>query len=384
MVIKADKAKLKDILSLCKQALPKASVQEERSHVLLKFESGRLTVSATNGDTKIALSMDATGDTNGEFTIDPKIVERLGAKIDAEEITLELDSEKGLKMSTGPRSFAALKTFPTDRVLKVAWSDDTGRESVEINNPLFTAALCFCGHYLAAITEDAKTYDYIIIHKGVARAANGSNKLGFLASTELEKVENWNLRKSAVPAVLSFSRWCGESPITLYKTDKELGVESQDKSARLSCLRSTHLPADVKATDYLSSEKPFLKINQKNILKALDRLAVSAGSTVDLGVELTPIWDGEASRLDITSLVVQSKSIEAVPCVGQGEGTKDIRVAQQRILKTIFTSLGGDDGARLHFDSNPKFFKGYSVGKINDKKYFMCGIGAYSKVVKNG
>ena len=184
MRLKVQKEKLKDAISIAKRALSKVVLQEERAHLLFTTSSTTLTISSTNNDLR-ATSTIALLEHEGEdtsFTADPKALEKLLVKIDHEDIALELGlSDLVLKIYTSEdaESFTSLQSFPPDKMLRFGNSDPIA--CYPIDREFLAYTLKWSINYLAAMTEESKKYDFLVLNENMAYSANGMNKMGYLA-----------------------------------------------------------------------------------------------------------------------------------------------------------------------------------------------------------
>lgn len=377
---------LKDALTLTKKALPKLVLQQERGHLLFKVTGQRLRVSATNNDAKafydIAL-LEPTEDIS--FTADPKVLEKVLAKIRVPSISLEYAPEEYLlKVYTTEtkKSFTSLQSFPPEKMLTFT-EDSIGTESDlhTIGKEDLLGALMFSLRYLAPLKEDKKQYDFVIINKGIVYAANGLNKMGFFVSPVFGKFLNVKIRKIMVPSLAKVLKETEGTLVEIYSTENELGIKDPSGVWSFSALKS-NVESPKIVTDFIKTEDPFTKVNRNKLAAVLER--VVASNTSNNGSALDICLSGKEGASTLTfSLISDLKSVEELSC----ERVKDpieedvSHVIEYGLFKAILDSVEGDD-IKLYVNTEGKFFRIMSVVERNGAKCLMAGIGSYSKVVR--
>lgn len=386
MEIKVAKTPLKSAITAAKKALSKVVIQEERGHLLCVVKDSEMSIFSTNNDLKAYCRISATniGNEDFSFTIDPKLAEKLLTKIDLEEVKITLNpSDLVLTVFTteNEKSFSSLQSFPADKMLKFDPSE-SDRKSYTVNKEVLTFALNYIGSFLAAIKDDQKQFDFVVLHKGIGYAANGTNKMGFIVFKALAAIENFKIRKVVLPLMLSFLEVIKTEEVCLTETDKDIGIESSDGMMYFSCLKSNIDTPNI-PKEHIKSEGAYTTINKNGLIKVVDRLMVSNTSISNYGIELQLTGSGENSILNI-NLLSTLKITESFPCVRVNDenGQDTTHVVDYKIFKSILTAFDTDKEVRLHINDEAKFYKVYSSGEIAGEKYVLVGIGSYAKIVK--
>lgn len=386
MEIKVQKATFKKAVSSARRALSKVVIQEERSHLLCRVSGLEMTIQATNNDLKAFCRIPLTenkGNENFSFTVDPKVIEKLFAKIDTSEVRIQYDPKDAVvKVYTtdSGKSFTSLQGFNPDKMLTFEGVINPAARKHTINKAVFVFTLNYAENFLSGEKEDQKQYDFITINNGVVFSANGMNKMGFIVFKVFEPVTNYRIRKLVAPMLLSFTESLEGSEIVLFETDKDYGVSNTDGSMYYSFLKSNIEPVPV-PKEHIKSEGPYVTVEKNQILKVTDRLMASTTTSMGAGVELVLSDKGDTARIDI-SLVSDLKSTESVPCVRcNDESDQDVsHVLDYRLLKSILNSFSSDKPVRLHINDDKIFFKIYNSGEVEGNKYVLAGIGSYAKI----
>ena len=177
MEIRAQKNVLKNAVSAAKKALSKVVIQEERGHLLCDVVDDTLSFRSTNNDLKArcVIPVENISKENFSFTIDPKIFEKLISKIDIDSIHMSFDPKEFiLKVYTtdSEKSFSSLQSFPPDKMLTFDYTTKTNKTVYPVNKGVLLFALNYASKFLAALKDDQKQFDYVIINKGkIGRAS---------------------------------------------------------------------------------------------------------------------------------------------------------------------------------------------------------------------
>jgi hypothetical protein len=345
-----------------------------------------MTIMATNNDLKALCRIPLTenkGNESFSFTVDPRIIEKLFAKIDTSDVRMQYDPKDFiLKVYTtdSNRSFTSLQSFNPDKMLTFEEAINSAARKYTVNKAVFTFTLNYAENFLSAEKDDQKQYDFITINGGIIFAANGMNKMGFMVFKNFEPVSNYRVRKLVSPMLLSFTENMEGTEVILFETDKDYGVSTLDGSMYYSSLKSNVEPVPV-PKEHIKSEGPYITVDKNQILKVTDRLMASTNSTIGAGVEMILSGTGSNAVVDI-SLVSDLKSIESIPCVRcNDESDRDVsHVVDYRLLKSVLNSFDTDKSVRLHINDDKIFFKIYNSGEIEGNKYILAGIGSYAKV----
>jgi hypothetical protein len=386
MEIKVQKAELKNAVSACKKALSKVVIQEERAHLLFTVKDSSMLVQATNNDLKAmcTLPVENVSQEDFAFTADPKILEKLLTKIDVDTIRIEFNKEEYiLKVYTteSEKSFSSLQSFPPDKMLTFDTTPDPSKIVYPVNKEVLEFALSYAGSFLAALKEDQKQFDFVVLDKGIAYAANGSNKMGFIVFKAFEKMSNFKIRKAILPIFKFFANSLPGDEVNIIETSRNIGVESVDGSMHYSCLKSNTDPINI-PKEHIKSEGPYVKIEKNRLLKILDRLMVNSTASSG-GVEIIVSGQGESACLEI-NLISSTKTTESFPCHRMNDDDSDpiSHVVDYRIFKSILSSFSTDKEVRLHINDSNRFYKIYNSGEISGNKYILAGIGSYAKIIK--
>jgi hypothetical protein len=341
---------------------------------------------ATNNDLKALCRVPLTENKGGDsfsFTVDPKIIEKLFAKIDTSDVRMQYDPKDFiLKVYTtdSDRSFTSLQSFNPDKMLTFEEAIDPAARKYTVNKAVFAFTLNYAENFLSAEKDDQKQYDFTTINGGIVFAANGMNKMGFIVFKNFEPVNNYRVRKLVSPMLLSFTENMEGPEIILFETDKDYGISTLDGSMYYSSLKSNVEPVPV-PKEHIKSEGPYVTVDKNQILKVTDRLMASTSSTIGAGVEMMLSGTDSNARIDI-SLVSDLKSIESVPCVRcNDESDQDIsHVVDYKLFKSVLNSFDTDKPIRLHINDEKIFFKIYNSGEVEGNKYILAGIGSYAKI----
>lgn len=280
MQIKVQTSLMKKSVDICKEALSKIIIQEERGHLLFKTVKKILTVSGTNNDNKALciIPLEEELDEDIAFTADPKILEKLLPKVDLKEIIIEYNKENlvtKIYTSPGKESFVSLQSFPVESMLTFGDTLKLEKKIYSINREALLEVLSFLNTYLADIKEDKKEYDFIIFNKGVGFAGNGLNKMGFYAHESLKQFTNFRIRKSTVPTFISILSAIKDEDINLLETDRDIGVITKNNDVFYGCLKSAGEAPKINL-DYLNPYGSYIEINKKELLKKMDRLIITS------------------------------------------------------------------------------------------------------------
>lgn len=383
MEVKISKSALKNAITAVKKALPKVVIQEERGHLLFSVDGDIMTVQATNNDMKACctVAIENVSKENFSFTGDPKILEKLLVKIDIETIRITFDAiEFVVKIYTteSEKSFSSMQSFPPDKMLTFdlsSWKEST-KYPVDKEVLLFT--LNYSKNFLAALKDDQKQFDFIVIDKGYVYAANGTNKMGFLVFKAYGLVESLKIRKNVLPLFTQFIENIKGASVQLFETKNNIGVVTDSGDMVFMFLKS-NVGAPNIPKDHIKSEGPYTLIEKNRLLKVIDRLMASNVSKTNFGVELNLTGSGENAVLQV-SLLSSLKNTESFPCVRKDDGDEDVsHVIDYKIFKSIMASFDTDKEVRLHINDSGKAYKVYSSGEVSGNKYVLVGRGSYAK-----
>lgn len=387
MEIRVNTDSLKNAVSAAKKALSKIVIQEERAHLLCTVKNDTLLIQATNNDLKAACTLPVGNVSKDDFafTVDPRILEKLLGKIDIDMVRIVFDqAEYTLKVYTteSEKSFTTLQSFPPDKMLTFDPAADPSKAWCAVHKETLEFALNYAGSFLAPVKEDHKQFDFVVIDKGIVYAANGSNKMGFIACKAFEKLSNFKIRKAILSTFRAFSNALPGDTVNIIETSRNIGLESVDGMMHFSCLKSNSDPVSI-SKEYMKSEGPYVEIDKSKFLKILDRLVVSNTSMSSGGVELVVSGVGESACIDL-NLVATAKVTENFPCTKVNDDSPDpvSHVVDYKIFRSILNSFSTDKAIRLHINDGSKFYKVYNSGEVFGNKYVLAGIGSYAKVIK--
>ncbi len=386
MLITINKDHLRDAVDFVKGALSKVIIQEERSHLLCRVGSEEIRITATNSDFKASAVIPVGNESKLEFsfTIDPKIVDKLLSKIGYDEIRIDFDQKDwAVKLYTTEKteSFSTLQSFPSERMLTFDDLVQSNRKDYEISKPVFDFALNCLKNFLAPMKEEQKQFDFILLDKGIAYAANGSNKLGFLVLKGFTKFENFRIRKAAVPFFTAAINVVKNENVKVFETDRDIGIESLDGKYFCACLKSNIQTTDV-PKNYLVSKGPYTVIDKKALIKVLDRIAVVGISLSIKSIKMTLSGSGEGAHIDISS-IVNLKSTERLACKRSDDSSEEItHVLDYKMLRTLLTSFDSIEEVKFYINDEGKFYKICCVNKLGAFEYGIVAIGAYSRIIE--
>jgi hypothetical protein len=386
MEILVNKEDFKKAIILSRKALSKVIIQEERGHLLFNVCGNKIHIQGTNNDLKARciIDVDNISGKDFSFTSDPKILEKLVSKMDVDKIRMVFDPEVytiKVYTSDNKRSYTTLQSFSSENMLtfKDPSSEERKTYSVNLNLLLFTVKYAL--NYLAAIKEDQKHFDFLTISKGIAFAANGSNKMGFVVANNYRPIPDIKIRKQVLPVLVNFLMKVKEKEINIVETGKDIGVESIDGNLYFSSLKTTIESPKINK-DYLRSEEPYVEIDKNRLMKIADRVVVNSFSAAMIGLETTLSGSGNNSTLEL-KLVSKNEAVEIVNCSRKGDTDKDItNIIDYKLLRNILGSFKSEDKIRMHICDKTKFWKAYSTGEIDDQKFIVSCIGTYAKVVR--
>ena len=386
MDITVPKSEFKNAIAIARRALSTVVIQEERGHLLFIVRGSRMIIQGTNSDLKSRCYVDIQNNTGEDFsfTADPKILEKLVAKVEVNDINVNFDkSSLVVKVYTtdSKSSFGTLQSFPPDKMLTFEEHLKTDRNEYVVNRECLIYALEYAKNFLADKKEDQKQFDFVVIHSGIVYAANGFNKLGLIVFRTFAQVPGMKIRKLVLPLYINFIKNVEGTEIKLIETDKDIGVENMDGKAYFSFLKST-LEAPNIPKEYLKSEGSYTLIDKDRLLKVSERAIITNSSSASVGVELTLSGAGDKANLEV-KLVSKKVAVETVNCTRVDDPSADTvsHVVDFRMLKAILNSFSTEDNIRLHINDNSRFFKVYSKGKIGDEAYVLASVGAYAKIV---
>ena len=385
MYLKISNDKLKNAITIAKEALSKVIIQEERSHLLFILANNILTITGTNSDLKAKCLVDVVAfDEEFSFTADPKILEKLLSKIDTAEIKIEFDKDNlTIKVFTSEddNSFTSLQSFPVDKMLTFEVPNQEDQTLVVVDKNLLIYVLKWSLNFMSPIKETVKKYDFVIINDNIAYSANGSNKMGYLVSKAFKSFNNVKIRKVVIPYLVNILNSIPDDRVNMIDTQNNLGIESLNGSVYYGFLKSSVETPKIK-TDYVKSEGKHTLIDKSKMIKVLDRLVATLSSTIGAGIQIDLKGSGDDSYVDF-SLVSNLKIRERFKCKRvEEDSSEDVsHVVEYRHFKSILSSIDAKEDVRLYINGNEKFFKVFKVGDFNGEKYIAVGVGSYFKVV---
>lgn len=383
MEIKISKDALKTSVGIARKALSKVVIQEERGHLLFTVEENKMIVTGTNKDLKARclVQIENVDSKNFSFTADPKIIEKLIAKIDHSDIRMDFDDSSHIVRiytTESKKSFGSIQSFPVNKML-------TFKEPAAFNNyvavkkDVLDFSLKYAWNYMAPPKEEKKQYDFLVINNNIAFAGNGSNKMGFIIFKDFAGLKNFRIRKTIIPELKGIIANCKD--IHLIETEKDFGIKCDETGILFTWLKSNVKAAEM-PRQYLNSKRPFTVVRRDLLSKSLERLCST--STSKLGAVIKVTLEGEKSDAHIDlSLVSELESVESIPCIREEEGSSKVEhILDHKLLKAVLSSFPTKDNIRLHINEDTKFLKVYHAGEIEGQKYTAIGIGAYARILK--
>ena len=386
--IGVNKEDFKRAVTLSRKALSKIIIQEERGHLLFSVDGSTMSVMGTNNNLKARCIIDVENneDQKFSFTSDPKILEKLISKIDVSTIRIDFDSEKNtikIFTSDNKRSYTTLQSFLPDNMLTFEDPSLQERKQYVLNLKLFLFALKYSLNYLAPMKEEQKNFDFVTITKGLVFAANGSNKMGFLAAGAFKPIPEIKIRKEVIPMMVNFIMKLEGETVNVVETGKDIGVESSDGKFYFSSLKS-NVEAPKINKDYVVSSEPYITIDKTRLMKVSDRVVINSPSAAMIGLDTVLSGSGEDGQLELKLVSNSVESVEVINCNRVGDTDEKIdHIIDYKLLRTLLGSFNAEEDIRLHICDKTKFWKVYSSGAIDDNKYIVSGIGTYAKVVRN-
>lgn len=386
MDIIVSKNEFKNAISIARRALSTVVIQEERGHLLFIVRGSTMIIQGTNSDLKSRCTIDIQNSSGTDFTFtsDPKVLEKLVAKVEVNDINVNFDPDSLIvKVYTtdSKNSFGTLQSFPSDKMLTFEEHLKTDRQEYIVNKECLLFAMEYAKNFLADKKEDQKQFDFVVIHSGIVYAANGFNKLGLIVFKTFAQIPGMKIRKLVLPLYLNFIKSVDGNEIKLIETDKDVGIESIDGKCYFSFLKST-LEAPNIPKEYLKSEGAYTLVDKDRLMKVSERAIITNNSASMVGIELTLSGSNDSASLEV-KLVSKKTAIETVSCSRMDDSNTDpvSHVIDFRMLKSILNSFSTKDSVRLHINDNGRFFKIYSKGKVGDETYVLAGVGAYAKIV---
>ena len=385
MDILVSKSEFKNAISLVRKALSSVVIQEERGHLLFMIRGPKIIIQGTNNDLKSRCTLDITNSTGEDFsfTADPKILEKLVNKSEVKDIRISFDSNSlTVKVYTTDtlKSFGTLQSFPIDKMLTFQEHLKSDRKEYIVKKEALIFSLKYAINFLADKTEDKKSFDFVIINRGIVYAANGVNKLGLIVFNTFKDIPEMKIRKLIIPLYMTFIKGLEDKEIKLIETDKDIGVESIDGCYYFSFLKST-LESTKIPTEHLKSEGAYVTIDKNQLIKICERVIITNSSKAAVGLELTLSGDKEDASLEV-KLLATKEAIENINCKRINDNSDPIsHTVDFRILKSILNSFTTKEDIRFHICDKNKFFKVYCKGDIEGEKYILAGIGSYAKIV---
>lgn len=389
MKFSINKEELKKAITIASKALSKNVIQVERGHLLVNIADNKAIFSGTNNDLKASVEislLNCESDTSFLFTVDPKILNALITKIDLEIISFDFNVEDlTLKVITSEdgKSFNTLQSFPTSKMLTV----DSAQKPLDtehiISTSILRSSLDFCQNYLE-MKEENKRFDFVIFNKGVVFGSNGLNKMGFFVSSDFKEIENFKIRKIAVPLISSILNKIESKTVLIGEHDNSVVVKTRDSQIFFSCLKSSVESPKI-SLDMLKKGDPYTVIERVALNKKIKRLLAAKTALVGSGIELTLDGAGDNATLQL-ALLANLKAQETVQCSRVDDPTtEDItHIVDCKLFQSIIDSFE-DKNISLYINTQLPYFKIHEVFKNeeNDTKCMKVGVGSYSRIVKN-
>lgn len=387
MDIIVPKTEFKNAISLTRRALSAVVIQEERGHLLFIVQGSIMIVQGTNNDLKSRCTIEITNSTGEDFsfTADPKVLEKLVSKSEIKDLHINFDSNSlKIKVYTTDtnKSFGTLQSFPPDKMLTFKEQPKTDRTEYCVNKEVLLFSLKYALFFLADKKEDKKSFDFVVISRGIVYATNGANKIGLIVFQAFGSIQEMKIRKLILPLYMSFISGLEGKEVKLIETDKDIGVESIDGTCYFSFLKST-LDSTKIPVDYLKSEGAYITIDKNRLIKICERAIITNNSQTMVGLDLTLSGSGENGSLEV-KLVSTKEAIETINCERVNDSDEDIyHTVDFRLLKAVLGSFSSKEDVRLHICDKNKFFKVYCKGTVDDEKFILAGVGTYAKIVNN-
>ena len=386
--ISVDKNAFKKAVTLSRKALSKIVIQEERGHLLFSVEGDLMSIQGTNNDLKARGIIDienSSGETFS-FTSDPKILEKLMSKIEVNTIRIDVDSDKNtIKVFTSDskRSYTTLQSFLPSNMLTFGDPSKEERKQYTVDLKVFLFALKYSLNFMAIMKEDQKNFDFVTITKGLVFAANGSNKMGFMAANTFKPIPELKIRKQVVPMMVNFLMKLDGDQVIIVESGKDIGLESTDGKFYFSALKS-NVEAPKINKEYIISSEPYVEIDKNRLMKVSDRVVINSASAAMIGLDVTLTGSGDDSLLELKLVSNTVESVEVINCSRKGDTDEKVtHIIDHKLLRTILGSFTTEKDIRFHICDKAKFWKVYTTGEIGKEKYIISGIGTYAKVVRN-
>jgi hypothetical protein len=387
MDIIVPKTEFKNAISLARKALSTVVIQEERGHLLFIVRGTKMIVQGTNNDLKSRCTIDINNSTDEDFsfTADPKVLEKLVSKSEINDLHINFDSVSltvRVYTTDTNKSFGTLQSFPPDKMLTFGEQLKTDRKEYYVNKEVLLFSLKYALFFLADKKEDKKSFDFVVISKGIVYATNGANKIGLIVFQTFGSIQEMKIRKLVLPLYMNFINGLEGKEVKLIETDKDIGVESVDGAYYFSFLKST-LESTKIPVDYLKSEGAYVSIDKNRLIKICERAIITNNSQTMVGLDLTLSGSGESSSLEV-KLVSTKEAIETINCERVNDSDEDIcHTVDFRLFKAVLGSFTTKEDIRLHICDKNKFFKVYCKGVVDDEKFILAGVGTYAKIVNN-
>lgn len=378
------------------RALPASTMQEERGHVLIKsVGANSISLRATNKDFKASYKIDIITEeetaTIKPFTVEPKSVLKLISKIKEDTIKIEVDYDSYIVRfytSESMDSFVEAQTFQESVMLTFEDLPDAPEKQIEVNRASLVNTIEFAEEFLEDLKVEKERYDFISINNGLIYSANGSNKMGFRVDKSFKGLNDFKIRKLAVPMIkktLAGLKDDSYKKILLFETSTDVGIASTEGDLFLSCLKSSVEGVTVK-TELASSKGSHCVVDRKAFINSLDRIGVLEPAGRGMGIKMVLSGSGDKATIELESLG-HAKGREVIKCERiTKEGDSDDTIEHVVHNKLILGILGIFKSSTIRFFMNSesaKFFKIYEAGSDEDgETYHSFAIGAFSRVLR--
>lgn len=383
MKFKMNKATLKSSIAIASKALSKNVILVERSHLLFVVSGDKVSISGTNNDLKAHIEIgviDNEAEDQFSFTADPKMLDKLLAKIEYDDIQFDFDPEEYiLTVYTTEKgtSFNTLQSFPTTKMLTVDGLNETSEKEYKISTSILKKALSYCQVFLE-MKEENKRYDFLVLNKGIAFGSNGMNRMGYFIAEALKPIVNLKIRKIAVALFSNVLGKITDSEVILAEQGNNIVMYTADRRIYFGCLKSS-VESPKMHLDLVKGGGPYITVNRTELNNKLKRLFATKASIVGSGIKLELSGAGEDSKLTL-SLLANLKAKEVLNCSRIDDDSPDNieKLIDCKMLQTIIAPFE-EENLNIFMENT---FRVIETIDSDLGKYRKVGIGSYSRLVK--
>lgn len=391
-VVEIGRNSLKRALSISRLTLPNKKV----SHVahkmtLINFMGDVVEIWSTDGSKGSSSILKNTGDHLTEkVLVDPQAVERVLAKSEDKDqpVRFEVDTKKGclkIFVKSGSKSSVSVKYMQHDRL--VPFNPLVISEPEKIDREKTISGLTFCAGFVPDMNDNMRQADYVVMHKGLIRALNGSSRQGYIIDKSMDSMPRIVAHKKHLECITKVLKAMVSDQVDVSVSDDNLSFfDSIDgESFRLTVLKSDVelIPA---RKEYMTPEGPYVTIDKNDLIKMVDRIVLSDDTAATEAIPACiRVSAGSASELTMELMNDSTPAIDSIVVQRFGDNNdEEIEVGVDlRSIKIMLKAMGSPDEFRLYIcDSKLRYFRmlGLSNNGSGGKRVEIA-VCAYGRVV---